>query len=150
MKQQQKYNNGQSLYYIDYTGYEVFRAKITVYEPSTFLYKINFKVSGTDLVMIADVPEQSLITLEELMTNRNSVNTNLPEGFKDESVGTLLFVSAGEIYVGTLNFDKNWKDYKTGNYVDDVTHWMHVEGFPDTEFGSARFYDEGELTDEPQ
>ena len=32
--------------------------------------------------------------------------------------------------------------------VMHVTHWIHIEGFPDTEFGNARFYDEGELTDE--
>ena len=147
--EKQKYDNGQFLYFIDFPGYAVYEAVNKVYEPSTRLYRINYKVPGSDLLMMGDVPETSLITLGELMQGANSVNTDLPEGFKEHSVGTLIFTDGLKFFVGTLNFDGKWKDYNSDEFIEVVTHWLYRDGFPDIEFGNARFYDEGELPDEP-
>jgi hypothetical protein len=148
----QKYNNGQTLYFIDFAGYQVLKAVNKVYEPSTELYRINYKIPGDDqTLMFADVPESHLTTLGELMAENNGINFHMPEGFNKHSVGTLIFISEGKIYVGTLNFAGQWKDYNSDEFIDNVTHWVKTEGFPDVEidFGNARFYAEGEDTDPP-
>jgi hypothetical protein len=148
----QKYNNGQALYFIDFPGYQLLKAVNKIYEPSTGLYRINYKLPGDDVtVMFNDVPESQLITLPELMTAENSINHHMPEGFKQHSVGTLVFISDSKIYVGTLNFAGQWKDYNSDAFIDNVTHWLQIEGFPDIEIdpGNARFYAEGEDTDPP-
>lgn len=148
----QKYNNGQALYFIDFAGYQVLKAVNKIYEPSTELYRINYKMPGDDqTVMMDDVPEVQLTTLAELMSGTNSVNHHMPEGFKQHSVGTLIFISEGKIHVGTINFAGQWKDYNSDEFIANVTHWVEVKGFPDIEIDvdNARFYAEGEDTDPP-
>lgn len=144
MSKEQKYNNGQALYFIDFPGYEVYHAVNQVYEPTTQLYRINYRVPGVAELMFDDVPESSLITLAEVMTDENSVNKGLPKGFKNHSVPAFIFVAEGKLHVGTLNFDGKWLDQNLDEYVDEVTHWTYRSGFLDTGFGDARFYGERE------
>lgn len=146
---EQKYSHRQELLFIDFPGYALYPATVQIYEPSTKLYRINYKIPGVSELFFNDVDENALITLKEITAEKNSVNRGLPEGYRDQSQPAFIFLANNKIYVGTVNFAGQWLDQNSDQFIEDVTHWCYRKGFPDTGTGNVRFYDEGEKLDDP-
>lgn len=145
----QKYVTGQRLFFIDFPGYTIYEAIVNSYEPSTKLYKINYRIPGLNEVFFNDVYENDLVHSDEILKEENSINQGLPKGFNNHSLPAYIFVSDNKFYVGTINFAGQWRDQNSDQFIKDVTHWYYREGFSDTGTGNVRFYDEGEKQDDP-
>jgi hypothetical protein len=118
----QKYDNGASLFLIQYDKKKIVKARVIVYDVEKQLYKIAVMADGSEITR--DVQESDLITYAEVTRPENAVNTGLPDGYKEKNPGPLYFAAGEQLYVGTVNSLDQWQDYGSNSFIQDVVYWM--------------------------
>jgi hypothetical protein len=127
----QKYDNGAVLLAISYKKNDLIKVKVVVYKPETALYQVTYKNLDSKTDLYADLPEDRLISAAELTGDDLAYKVQgSPEGWNKQQTGIYIFNADGSFHIGTINFDGKWKDYKTGSFHDDVSHYLKIADFP--------------------